>query len=245
MRRDGLFLPRSSDIADERGAYLRFSSRRPSAWRWGRCSGFLFPQRRPGLAHDGVLGHFVANLLYVWRRARVKFQQAFVGGSRGWRSSPPCSPSPGRFRPEAGLGDYRTWDARLTSTFVLWLLYIVFAADADRAGLAGLSTDAWPDFRFLMCRWCLARSALVAHASGAGDRWAMLNAGLRRLRGRRFLQRTGDAHADGVSDRRAKTGWRNCGSRSTTDSTNWKSREEPRERFRGIPHRLGCFSYFI
>lgn len=68
---------------------------------------------------------FVANLLYVWRR-QTKWDALGVSAAEVGLAFITIVLITGPIWAKPVWGIYWTWDARLTSTFVLWLLYISY-----------------------------------------------------------------------------------------------------------------------
>jgi heme exporter protein C len=68
---------------------------------------------------------FVANLLYVWRR-QEKWDALGVSSAEVGLAFTTVVLITGPIWAKPAWGIYWTWDARLTSTFVLWLLYISY-----------------------------------------------------------------------------------------------------------------------
>lgn len=68
---------------------------------------------------------FVANLLYVWRRDE-KWDSLGVSAAEVGLAFITVVLITGPIWAKPAWGIYWTWDARLTSTFVLWLLYISY-----------------------------------------------------------------------------------------------------------------------
>jgi len=68
---------------------------------------------------------FVANLLYVWRR-QEKWDALSVSSAEVGLAFITVVLITGPIWAKPAWGIYWTWDARLTSTFVLWLLYISY-----------------------------------------------------------------------------------------------------------------------
>ena len=68
---------------------------------------------------------FVANLLYVWRR-QPKWDSLGVSAAEVGLAFITIVLITGPIWAKPVWGIYWTWDARLTSTFVLWLLYISY-----------------------------------------------------------------------------------------------------------------------
>jgi heme exporter protein C len=68
---------------------------------------------------------FVANLLYVWRREE-KWDALAISSAEVGLAFITVVLITGPIWAKPAWGIYWTWDARLTSTFVLWLLYISY-----------------------------------------------------------------------------------------------------------------------
>jgi heme exporter protein C len=68
---------------------------------------------------------FVANLLYIWKRNR-KYDWLGVSCAEVGLTCITVVLITGPIWAKPAWGIYWTWDARLTSTFVLWLLYISY-----------------------------------------------------------------------------------------------------------------------
>src|SRR5271169_1380716 len=68
---------------------------------------------------------FVANLLYVWRREE-KWDALGVSSAEVGLACFTVVLITGPIWAKPAWGIYWTWDARLTSTFILWLLYISY-----------------------------------------------------------------------------------------------------------------------
>jgi heme exporter protein C len=68
---------------------------------------------------------FVANLLYVWRRDE-KYDAVAISSAEVGLAFITVVLITGPIWAKPAWGIYWTWDARLTSTFVLWLLYISY-----------------------------------------------------------------------------------------------------------------------
>src|ERR1700722_5347625 len=83
---------------------------------------------------------FLANLLYVWRR-EPKWDSLGVSSAEVGLAFITTVLITGPIWAKPAWGIYWTWDARLTSTFVLWLLYISYLLlrtlieEPDRRGL--------------------------------------------------------------------------------------------------------------
>jgi heme exporter protein C len=68
---------------------------------------------------------FLANLLYVWRR-KEKWDWLAVSAAEVGLACITVVLITGPIWAKPAWGIYWTWDARLTSTFVLWLLYVSY-----------------------------------------------------------------------------------------------------------------------
>jgi heme exporter protein C len=68
---------------------------------------------------------FIGNLLYVWRRAQ-KYDWLAVSGAEVGLAFTTVVLITGPIWAHPVWGIWWTWDARLTSTFVLWLLYVSY-----------------------------------------------------------------------------------------------------------------------
>src|SRR5580693_1364845 len=68
---------------------------------------------------------FVANLLYVWRREE-KWDALAISSAEVGLAFITVVLITGPIWAKPAWGIYWTWDARLTSTFVLWLLYVSY-----------------------------------------------------------------------------------------------------------------------
>ena len=68
---------------------------------------------------------FIGNLLYVWKRAQ-KFDWLAVSGAEVGLAFTTVVLITGPIWAHPVWGIWWTWDARLTSTFVLWLLYVSY-----------------------------------------------------------------------------------------------------------------------
>jgi heme exporter protein C len=68
---------------------------------------------------------FVGNLLYVWKRAQ-KYDWLAVSGAEVGLAFTTVVLITGPIWAHPVWGIWWTWDARLTSTFVLWLLYVSY-----------------------------------------------------------------------------------------------------------------------
>ena len=83
---------------------------------------------------------FVANLLYVWKR-KEKYDGLGVACAEVGLAFTTVVLITGPIWAKPAWGIYWTWDARLTSTFILWLLYISYlllrtlVEEADRRAL--------------------------------------------------------------------------------------------------------------
>jgi heme exporter protein C len=74
---------------------------------------------------DAFVICFVANLLYVWRRDQ-KYDWLGVSSAEVGLVLTTVVLISGPIWAKPAWGIYWTWDARLTSTFVLWLLYVSY-----------------------------------------------------------------------------------------------------------------------
>jgi heme exporter protein C len=74
---------------------------------------------------DAFLLCFIANLLYVWRR-EPKYDWLGVSSAEVGLVLTTVVLITGPIWAKPAWGIYWTWDARLTSTFVLWLLYVSY-----------------------------------------------------------------------------------------------------------------------
>lgn len=74
---------------------------------------------------DAFLVCFIANLLYVWKRGE-KYDWLGVASAEVGLVLTTVVLITGPIWAKPAWGIYWTWDARLTSTFVLWLLYVSY-----------------------------------------------------------------------------------------------------------------------
>lgn len=74
---------------------------------------------------DAFLVCFIANLLYVWKRGQ-KYDWLGVSAAEVGLVLTTVVLITGPIWAKPAWGIYWTWDARLTSTFVLWLLYVSY-----------------------------------------------------------------------------------------------------------------------
>jgi heme exporter protein C len=74
---------------------------------------------------DAFLLCFIANLLYVWKRGQ-KYDWLGVSAAEVGLVLTTVVLITGPIWAKPAWGIYWTWDARLTSTFVLWLLYVSY-----------------------------------------------------------------------------------------------------------------------
>ncbi|MGB8496107.1 MAG: cytochrome c biogenesis protein [Candidatus Acidiferrum sp.] len=74
---------------------------------------------------DAFLLCFIANLLYVWKRNQ-KYDWLGVSSAEVGLVLTTVVLITGPIWAKPAWGIYWTWDARLTSTFVLWLLYVSY-----------------------------------------------------------------------------------------------------------------------
>jgi len=74
---------------------------------------------------DALFVCFIANLLYVWKR-EAKYDWLGVSSAEVGLVLMTVVLITGPIWAKPAWGIYWTWDARLTSTFVLWLLYVSY-----------------------------------------------------------------------------------------------------------------------
>jgi heme exporter protein C len=74
---------------------------------------------------DAFFVCFIANLLYVWKRNQ-KFDWVAVSATEVGLAFTTVVLITGPIWAKPAWGIWWTWDARLTSTFVLWLLYVSY-----------------------------------------------------------------------------------------------------------------------
>jgi heme exporter protein C len=74
---------------------------------------------------DAFFVCFIANLLYVWKRNQ-KFDWVAVSAAEVGLAFTTVVLITGPIWAKPAWGIWWTWDARLTSTFVLWLLYVSY-----------------------------------------------------------------------------------------------------------------------
>jgi heme exporter protein C len=86
---------------------------------------FYFHAATAWAALDTFFVCFVANLLYVWKR-RQAFDSLGVASAEVGIACTTVILITGPIWAKPAWGIWWTWDARLTSTFVLWLLYISY-----------------------------------------------------------------------------------------------------------------------
>ncbi len=151
---------------------------------------------------------FVANLLYVWRR-QPRWDSLGVSSAEVGLAFITTVLITGPIWAKPAWGIYWTWDARLTSTFVLWLLYICYLLlrtlieEPDRrallSALFGIFAFLDVPLVFGAIRWFRTQHPAPVIM---GDRKLGAESG---DEGDVFLQRAGDACVDGVSDHRAQS----------------------------------------
>ena len=101
---------------------------------------FYFHVGSAWAAMDAFFVCFIANLLYVWKRQQ-KYDSLAVSCAEVGLVLTTVVLITGPIWAKPVWGIYWTWDARLTSTFVLWLLYISYLLlrslieEADRRAL--------------------------------------------------------------------------------------------------------------
>jgi heme exporter protein C len=86
---------------------------------------FYFHAATAWAGMDAFFVCFVANLLYVWKRQQ-RFDSLGVAAAEVGLACTTVVLITGPIWAKPAWGIYWTWDARLTSTFVLWLLYISY-----------------------------------------------------------------------------------------------------------------------
>lgn len=86
---------------------------------------FYFHVGSAWAAMDAFLVCFLCNLLYVWKRA-PKYDSVAVSSAEVGLVLTTVVLITGPIWAKPAWGIYWTWDARLTSTFVLWLLYVSY-----------------------------------------------------------------------------------------------------------------------
>ncbi|MGC2767359.1 MAG: cytochrome c biogenesis protein CcsA [Candidatus Acidiferrum sp.] len=86
---------------------------------------FYFHASTAWAAMDAFFVCFVANLLYVWKR-RQAYEALGVASAEVGLVCTTVVLITGPIWAKPAWGIWWTWDARLTSTFVLWLLYISY-----------------------------------------------------------------------------------------------------------------------
>jgi heme exporter protein C len=86
---------------------------------------FYFHAATAWAALDAFFACFVANLLYVWKRQQ-KYDSLGVASAEVGLVCTTVVLITGPIWAKPAWGIWWTWDARLTSTFILWLLYISY-----------------------------------------------------------------------------------------------------------------------
>jgi heme exporter protein C len=86
---------------------------------------FYFHAATAWAGMDAFFVCFAANLLYVWKRQQ-RFDSLGVAAAEVGLACTTVVLITGPIWAKPAWGIYWTWDARLTSTFVLWLLYISY-----------------------------------------------------------------------------------------------------------------------
>ena len=86
---------------------------------------FYFHAASAWAGMDAFFVCFVANLLYVWKR-KASFDWVAVSAAEVGLAFTTVVLITGPLWAKPAWGIYWTWDARLTSTFVLWLLYVSY-----------------------------------------------------------------------------------------------------------------------
>src|ERR1700692_3391734 len=86
---------------------------------------FYFHAASAWAGMDAFFVCFVANLLYVWKR-KPSYDWLAVSAAEVGLAFTTLVLITGPIWAKPAWGIYWTWDARLTSTFILWLLYISY-----------------------------------------------------------------------------------------------------------------------
>src|SRR6202022_2121370 len=86
---------------------------------------FYFHAASAWAGMDAFFLCFIANLLYVWKRNQ-KFDWVAVSATEVGLAFTTVVLITGPIWAKPAWGIWWTWDARLTSTFVLWLLYVSY-----------------------------------------------------------------------------------------------------------------------
>jgi heme exporter protein C len=86
---------------------------------------FYFHVASAWAGFSAFLACFIGNLLYVWKRAQ-KYDWLAVSGAEVGLAFTTVVLITGPIWAHPVWGIWWTWDARLTSTFVLWLLYVSY-----------------------------------------------------------------------------------------------------------------------
>ena len=127
---------------------------------------------------DAFFVCFIANLLYVWKRQQ-KYDSLAVSCAEVGLVLTTVVLITGPIWAKPVWGIYWTWDARLTSTFVLWLLYISYLLlrslieEADRrallSALFGIFAFIDVPLVFFSIRWWRTQHPAPVIMGGAGS----------------------------------------------------------------------------
>lgn len=127
---------------------------------------------------DAFFVCFLANLLYVWKRQQ-KYDSLAVSCAEVGAVLTTVVLITGPIWAKPVWGIYWTWDARLTSTFVLWLLYISYLLlrslieEADRrallSALFGIFAFIDVPLVFFSIRWWRTQHPAPVIMGGAGS----------------------------------------------------------------------------
>jgi len=139
---------------------------------------FYFHVGSAWAAMDAFLLCFICNLLYVWRRRQMYDSLAVSSAEVGLvLTTVVLITGPIWAKPAWGI--YWTWDARLTSTFVLWLLYISYlllrslVEEPDRrallSSLFGIFAFLDVPLVFFSIRWWRTQHPAPVIMGGAGS----------------------------------------------------------------------------
>ena len=139
---------------------------------------FYFHVGSAWAAMDAFFVCFLANLLYVWRRQQ-KYDSLAVSCAEVGLVLTTVVLITGPIWAKPVWGIYWTWDARLTSTFVLWLLYISYLLlrslieEADRrsllSALFGIFAFIDVPLVFFSIRWWRTQHPAPVIMGGAGS----------------------------------------------------------------------------
>ena len=139
---------------------------------------FYFHVGSAWAAMDAFFVCFIANLLYVWKRQQ-KYDSLAVSCAEVGLVLTTVVLITGPIWAKPVWGIYWTWDARLTSTFVLWLLYISYLLlrslieEADRrallSALFGIFAFIDVPLVFFSIRWWRTQHPAPVIMGGAGS----------------------------------------------------------------------------